>query len=223
MDEIKLWNDVSKNIQFFTSRTAEDIPQNSGIYAWFLPFWIYKDNIETSLDFVQKAMLFDSKEFSLDNPKRGLAERDVNLSFNWDSIDINVKKNKKKDDLKISGWENIKENNEVKSVFTETLMKGSIFSRPLYLGRTNNLNARYNQHLIINPDKSCFNTRFNYFVENYNIDKNSSEKVSLRVDDLIFACISISKGQNELFEKSNVTETLEKILINIAQPPFSNR
>ena len=40
-----IWRNVSSQIGFFTKETATDIPEVPGIYGWFLPLWIYRDNL----------------------------------------------------------------------------------------------------------------------------------------------------------------------------------
>ncbi|HIE48484.1 MAG TPA: hypothetical protein EYP94_00040 [Gammaproteobacteria bacterium] len=224
MDQIKIWNNVSENIKFFTLKTSDMIPETSGIYAWFLPLWLFQKDINKTLDFVQAAMVYDSQESMRKTDFQGKSQRQKTVEFNWDAVNVNLKKTPKRRRSDFANWDKIKDDDEAYTIVSETLMKASIFSRPLYIGRTNNLKARYIQHTSKISEKNSFNMRFNEFVENYNSEYNDdSARINLSVHDLVFAVITVNNQENSLINDKNLTELLESALMNIAQPPFSSR
>jgi len=224
MDQIKIWNNVAKNISFYTLKTADRIPEASGVYAWFLPLWLYQKDINKTLHFVQQAMLYDSDSSFRDSTK-GESVRDADIEFNWDSVNIRVKKTPKDKRSNFENWDSVRNDDEAYDLISETLMKASIFSRPLYIGRTNNLKSRYLQHTDNTQERNSFNIRFNEFVSNYNQNfcDDFDNKINITVHDLIFAVIKVNSHDNNIITDKNLTELLESALMKIAQPPFSSR
>jgi len=220
MDKIKLWQNVSDNIEFFTYKTRNSIPEESGLYAWYLPVHVWDNDIFKTLDFIQKAMLYDS---GVGGSEKNIGEsiREKNLVFNWDKVKVILEKKSGCRRTDFKAWEKLKSNEKDYDLIKEAIMKSTIFSRPLYVGRTKNMKDRYGQH--VKGQGSKFYERFNRFIEEYNknnISKNSNEKkIPLKVSDLVFATLPI--GSVIESHDKEITELVESILMNIIQPPFS--
>lgn len=214
MDTIQIWNDVGANIGFYTKETAQKIPEQPGIYAWFIPLWIYHDDIFELIRFSQEAMLYDSDVKSKKDGNRGKSKRSAEIDFNWDYLNIEIeKKFKLRDKESLKKWEKFEKYNEASSAVKELLMKSSIFTKPLYIGRAENLKMRYNQHVSGMVDKNIFHSRFKDFIAQSNVE--------IEIYDLIFACIPLSSESNKVIRERDMTEMIESILMNIIQPPFS--
>ena len=137
-----IWRDVAKSIKFYTKETASMIPERPGIYGWFLPLWLYKDDIKELVKIISKLYLYDAKS-------RGVPERKSESDFNWEKILITLTKSYKTDfseDLQ-RNWDMFIDDPGSRHVSEENLMQASIFLPALYVGKTNNLLARYNQHV----------------------------------------------------------------------------
>lgn len=213
MDTIQIWNDVSANIGFYTKETAQQIPEKPGVYAWFIPLWVYHDDIFELIKFSQEAMLYDS-DVKSGKGFRGKSKRSSKVDFNWDYLNVEIeKKFKLREESSLNKWSDIKNDNETVSAVKELLMKSSIFTKPLYVGRAENLKARYGQHTGGSIDKNVFYSRFKDFIAQSNIE--------IEVYDLIFTCIPLPSGSSELMREREITEMIESILMNIVQPPFS--
>ena len=214
MDIIKTWNDVSENIGFYTKETSFNIPESPGIYAWFIPLWLYNDDVYELIKFVKDAMLYDSDIKQRNKPFQGSSERESKIDFNWDYIDIKLKKNHKlRSKGDIDRWATSDNNKEEYASISESLMKASIFAKPIYIGRADSLSSRYSQHVSGTVEKNVFNTRFKEFTQESN--------VKLNVDDLLFACIPISQKSNAVLKDRDLTTVLESILMNLVHPSFS--
>ena len=214
MDTIKIWNDVSSSIGFYTKETAYNIPDAPGIYAWVVPLWMYSNDVYELVKFVQGAMLYDSDSKSRKTEHKGKSEREGRVEFNWDYLDITLKKNYKlRDSEDLNRWNNIDKTSETYISISESLMKASVFTKPLYIGRADNLSVRYSQHVEGTADKNLFHIRFKEFIEQSN--------VKIDVDDLLFICVPITQSSNNILKERNLTSMLESILMNIVHPPFS--
>jgi len=214
MDIVNIWNDVSSNIGFYTKETAYSIPTSPGIYAWFIPLWMYNNDVYDLVELVQGAMLYDSDSRQRDSQYQGESERAGEIDFNWDLIEVKLKKRFKLKNLPdLKQFKKLSQDIEARDSLFESLMKASIFTKPLYIGRADNLSARYVQHVDGVVDKNIFHTRFKEFMEQSN--------VKLDVDDLLFACIPITQNSNDILKERNLTTMLESILMNIVHPPFS--
>lgn len=214
MDTIQIWNVVSASIGFYTKETAQQIPEQPGIYAWFIPLWVYDDDIFELIKFSQEALLYDSDFRQKENPGRGKSKRNAQVNFNWDYLKLEIeKKFKLRDEDSLKKWNKSEKGGDNNIAIKELLMKASIFTKPLYIGRADNLRVRYNQHIGGSIDKNIFYSRFNEFI--------SQSSVEIEVYDLIFACIPLTQESNNAIKEKDMTEIVESILMNIVQPPFS--
>jgi len=119
-------------------------------------------------------------------------------------------------------WENVRSDPKKKEAFNNSLMAASLLMPPLYIGKSNNLSQRYNEHI----KKSTFNNRFRAFCH--------SHKIRLDVHNLLFCCVSLDSESERLMmndddDSGDHVDTkdsnllLEHILMKSARPPFSKQ
>jgi hypothetical protein len=218
---------LSDRFKIYTYRDRHDIPEIPGTYAWFFPLYMF-DNYETAqelADFYRKVFALDSffaggselteKEYTSDRHTRS-----------WQSVSI-------KTEVTISPggqlpeecqqlWESVRSNPKKQEAFKNSLMAASLLMPPLYIGKSNNLNQRYNEHI----KKSTFNSRFRAFCD--------AQKIRLDVHNLLFCCVSLDSeserlmmndndGDSDHVDKKDSNVLLEHILMKSARPPFSKQ
>lgn len=197
--------DADSRLAFYTSETAHKIPEAPGCYAWFVPLWIYDDDLPTLMQIVRDLR-------SYDNP----SERQVSAGFTWHSIDLRVSRTER---IPISAevaetWRKVLADPPARHAMQRLLLESSILMPPLYVGRTNSLKRRYTQHT--KTDGSNFHRRFALHTQTLGI--------SLPVSDLLFACLctetTVSKDLGR-FDDRELTSLIEHILMNACRPPFS--
>ena len=204
-----VWRDVSSRVGFFTKETSDQIPEGPGCYAWFIPLWIYSDDLKRLMTCLDGALRFD--------PKTGGSVERV-AEFNWDAIAVSVSKlglrsmTKEREE----DWLRTIADPALKSAFEQALMEASIFMPPLYVGKADNLKARYGQHVMGAGGKAnVFHSRFSQF--------SDEQALPLEVSDLLFVCIKTRPDTNELLEEAKLNDLLERILMLLCRPPFSLR
>ena len=57
-----VWRKLGERISFNTRWTCKDIPDTPGVYAWFLPLWIYDDDLTNFISKVHGVSLHDSDQ-----------------------------------------------------------------------------------------------------------------------------------------------------------------
>lgn len=213
MNIIDVWLDVSKRIYFFTKETCEQIPEKPGIYAWFIPLWLYKEDILELLDVLNEILLYDSE-------CKGVPEKTVDVQFNWSPIKVSLTKTYATsigEELK-QKWNEAMSNKESKEALEQTLMEASIFMPPLYVGKTKNLRDRYLQHVNGSPYiKNEFHTRFTEFAN------KKTERLPIKISDLLFACILTDSRSSKYLNSEDINTFIERILLNLCKPIFSRR
>jgi hypothetical protein len=204
-----VWRDVGGRIGFYTKETASEIPEAAGCYAWFLPLWIYADDLPRLLAFADSVLRFDART---GNRVRG------RLEFNWEALDLSVEKvpNRGLSDDRIAEWAAALKNSEQRNALAKSMMEASILMPPLYVGKADNLRARYEQHVAGNSEQA--NTFHRRFVEHVR-----AQDVALELSDLLFVAIQTGRGTNETLRDAHLNELLEKILMLLCRPPFSIR
>lgn len=209
----EIWLDVGKRIHFYTKETRSLIPEKAGIYAWFIPLYLFTEDIEEFLSVINGYLLYDSY-------CKGIPEKEEAFKFSWHNVDVRLRQsyyNSISPEL-VSSWKKLIADPESKESIKQTLMEASIFLSPLYVGKTKNLKDRYDQHVSPAPlGKNIFNQRFSEHAKNF------LDKFALRVSDLLFVCI-LTKKDNIHYEKAeDITTFLEKLLIRLCKPVFSEK
>ena len=98
-------------------------------------------------------------------------------------------------------------------------MEASLFMRPLYVGKTDNLRRRYLQH-VEGKDRTS-----NVFHARLSQCANALD-LKLRVVDLLFVSLKTSRLPASLEGKVTDDEfnlLIEQIMMQLCQPPFSVR
>ena len=68
-------------IGFYTKETGHQIPAAGGCYAWFLPLWFYRDDLDALLSVIGELLSYDpDPEKTLDAP------------FNWERVGVRVRR-----------------------------------------------------------------------------------------------------------------------------------
>ncbi|MBT3447922.1 MAG: hypothetical protein HN445_00870 [Bacteroidetes Order II. Incertae sedis bacterium] len=210
---LDVWRDLPSRLSFFTNATQDFIPESKGIYAWFLPIWIYSEDFESQLGIIDKIHSYEPK-----------GSGSGNIKFHWTEIEIEARRKLKNRAIKSkvtrNQWESMLKDPPSKLATEELMMVSSIFSQPLYVGKANNLQSRYHQHVKGQPNKpgqlqeNTFHTRFAAMSEEL--------ELGLGVHNLIFACLKTDVKKDEEVDDS-IHELLEQIVMAFTRPIFSLR
>jgi len=204
-----IWRDVGKRIGFYTKETRNLIPEAPGCYAWFIPLWIYMDDLRSFVENLNRVLLYE--------PAAGGQDQLV-AEFQWDAIGLQVQKlpNVHVSEARDADWRRIMGDKALREAFQQALMEASIFMPPLYLGKTDNLRVRYGQHVEgMGPGANVFHTRFTSFTQSLGL--------ALTVSDLLFVCVLTDRDTDRTLREANLTELLEHVLMRVCKPPFSMR
>ena len=209
---LSFWSDLSNNIGFYSHENSYDIPDGPGIYAWYLPLWIYFDDMEEFVSYVQEISFFPGEDSNGE-----LIETRAAVDFNWDSLSLKVRKSPMSPNYEAwnEKWSSMIADPSSRGIFEEAIMKASIFNPPLYIGRADSLASRYQQHILGAGDKNTFNKRFTQHSKRLGRE--------LLVSDLLFVCVPISNKENKILNDRHLTELLEKVMLHTCRPPFSER
>lgn len=211
MNPLNVFHDLTGaggRLGFFTLQTRDEIPDRPGCYGWFLPLWLPPDR-NTLPDFVQ------TFGRALSHESRPPAELDA--GFAWDSVKVRVRRafEPSVPSFTTPLWDRLNADDDARTALQQVLLQASILAPPLYVGKTDNLRQRYNQHT--RDDGSGFNTRFSAYAKGANL--------GLRVVDLIFVCIRTETHVEETLTRNTSTDKinslLEEILKRLCGPPFS--
>ena len=195
---------------FYTKETRNSIPEFPGCYAWFLPLWLYREDLDELMRIVGDLLSYDK-----------VSEKEVDAPFTWESVKLRVRRCaeiRANDEIRAI-WQRALANDETKKVLQQALMEASLLMPPLYVGRTNNLKRRYLQHT--EGDRSIKNNFHFRFVGHV-------KELELKIDvsDLLFICIETQKDLNHVFEdfgEHELNVLIEQILMQFCRPPFSLR
>lgn len=207
---VDIWQNVGERIGFYTKETVHKIPETPGCYAWFLPLWIYSEDINELLDAMNWLLIYDPKS-------DGWPHREVPANFNWEELNIRLQRNaKQQPDTQLKAkWDVVMGNKLQKEALSRALMEATIYTPPLYIGHTKNLKARYERHT---SKHSKFYRRFEKRIAE---GKENNINLSLTVKDLLFACIQTSHEANKDFNDEDLRLVVEKVLMRACKPPFS--
>jgi len=214
----RIWIELTNDkIGFYTSLNSDNIPTLPGVYAWFYPLNIkLKDSDKALTDFLREVRKIQTYDPVIDK----IDQHEFDIDFNWDPLiaETSVRKNPEKINLTPTTeneWKTVSGlSDEVIRTTKLYALLGTIFTRPLYIGMTENLNERYEQHINGYGSGSTFHKRFNDHMSKLDINKE--------VRDLLFVCIPIikvGKFSDKLYQRQrSLIETILKIL---GQPIFS--
>jgi|LWDU01.1.fsa_nt_gi hypothetical protein len=215
-----VWRDISKYINIYTSKNFDDVPSKPGVYAWFYPIELPSMNIGDLAVELSSILNYDSK--LKDEP----CNKEV-IPFNWKDTEVRIKEipHSRFSDATHKKWDNMSKDKKSLLHFRKIMLVSSILMPPLYVGKTNNLLRRCNEHRNSGEDKNGFHNRFEEYTKNKKL-VNGREFNSKTVEDLIFVCIKTDLNEShEILEKDEnfFSELLEEILKVIAKPPYGEK
>lgn len=194
---------------FHTKETKDKIPEIPGCYAWFLPLWLYSDDLDELMQIIADVLDYEQDP-----------EKKVKAPFTWASVHMRVHREtaiRAIDNGMRETWKKLLADKNARDTLQETLMTASLFMPPLYVGKTKNLKQRYLQHTDkANGNRNNFHSRF-------------TEKAvifRLSVSDLLFVSVSTENELGNTFPDVAQDEfdvLVEKMLMQFCRPPFSLR
>lgn len=206
MNPSDVWRSIGDRLRFYTKETASDIPSEPGIYAWFLPLWIYHDDLSSFINLVNSVYLYDAAE-------EGTPRATSQLMLNWDSLQITAEPSfhRQPTAAMSAKWAHALQH---RPAFQTALMEASVLLPPLYVGKADVLAARYSQH-VEGGDGNTFHKRFT--------EHARAKKLPVQVSDLLFACILTGREEDDVLRAFGLNDLLEKVMMHLARPPFSLR
>lgn len=207
----QLWQQLSNStVGFYTSKTKANIPNSPGIYAWILPL-----ELSDSLSDVIKT---HKKYYSYDPSSKGVFTSNSMLRFQWQSFSVttNAVEDYSYQKTIEEKWKRIQSeiDPERSKSISQLFALSSIFTKPLYIGLTKNLSARYEQHTTQNSNANSFFKRFSDF--QISLDAN------LRIDELLFVAIPVKLGNDPKLD-DDVISILEYLLKNVVGPVYGEK
>ena len=192
----------------YTKETAHQIPAAGGCYAWFLPLWFYRDDLEALLAVIGELLSYDPDP-----------EKQFDVPFNWERVGVRMRRHV---DMRVSekqqeSWRRLITDGRSRDALQRTLLEASLLMPPLYVGKAENLKRRHREHT---RGDSAFHARFTASAER--------SSLTLSVSDLLFVCVKtpddlLNAVANGLIEERALDELIERILMQICRPPFSLR
>ena len=194
---------------FYTKETQHRIPETAGCYAWFVPLWLYRDDLDEFLRAVSALVNYEP------NP-----EKTVDAPFNWERVrflvrrDIDTSATERKRDT----WSRALRDPRAREALQRSLIEASLLLPPLYVGKAANLRRRYLQHAQGTGDGNDFHRRFAACARTSNLP--------LSVSDLLFVCIKTPQAEQNAMQHASVAADeldllTEQILMQLCHPPFS--
>ena len=199
---------TDSRLGFYTKETKERIPEQPGCYAWFLPLWFYRSDLNDLMQIVGDVLSYDKKQ-----------EKEAEAEFTWESVKLRVRRVAKirATETIHSTWERVCADAQAKKELQQTMLEASLLMPPLYVGKTKNLRQRYLQHTEGNSyDSNDFHTRFTEHVSKLNL--------AIGVGDLLFVCIKTEQKSPQVphgVAEDDLERLVEQILMRFCQPPFS--
>ena len=207
-----IWRDIHKRLGFFTAQNRKAIPDAPGIYAWFLPLWLFRDEIDDYINLIHGFCSYDPASKDV----QGYSKRTAQFEFNWDKYEVSLQKSGQliSSDSIREKWDDMRNDEQLKALFSQSLMEASIFMSPLYIGKADSISDRYNQHVKgMSTDKNDFHNRFTQYALQVDLQ--------LSVSDLLFVCIRTESSVNAELRKNELNKLSEQVVMRIAKPPFS--
>lgn len=207
-----IWRRLGNDVQgFCTYRTKGTVPDCPGVYAWYVPFRT-KEKIDEIMQLYKRISLYDAKN-------KSAHEEVFKTEFQWQKGEIRHRSLPDYffEQSKERKWEEIHStmDPDQAKAFDQLFHMTSIFHRPLYIGLTNSLSTRYDQHINSSPQKNSFKSRFEAYMQEIGCD--------IRIHDLIFSYIAFKPNFSESQLSISQIEVLEYLLKNICSPIFGER
>ncbi len=210
----QLWLDLTTSgVGFYTSDNASTIPSTPGVYAWYYPLklkFLDKGGIREFLSQIKRMQAFDAK-------RESNSPMESTFNFTWDPLSVSVgrKFNNPQIETHIPDiWSEIsKSTDDIIRSTKIAALAGTLFTRPLYIGLSDNLSRRYGDHTL---GRTGFHDRFKKYMGELGMPN--------RVSDLLFVCISIDKeGKSAITREKQKAQIdlIEGILKVLGQPIFS--
>jgi len=203
---------TTDEIGFFTHRRSPKIPAVPGVYGWFLPLRL-KDNPQSLIALARRICCYDAGT-------RGVAKwKHEDAGFRWDPLRVELARqpNAALPTNFASRWNSVlRASDSLHRRFARALFISTVFSRPLYVGLTNNLASRYQQHITGSADANDFHNRF--------VNYMSEIGEALTLEQLLFVCIPLRRapGEPDDLNRQQIT-LLEQMLKIVCQPVFDDR
>lgn len=226
-----IWFSYNKISSCFTKDNFRKIENQSGIYAWYYPLRLTSRKKPSELIW-EIYYLYDYDVNGEDIYFQG----NIETNFKWVNalFDVRIKNNI---DSKIlekidKKFEKLLEGGYSIEDLQSALMKSTLFMKPLYIGKSSNLNTRIDQHI---RGVSGFSNRFNNFIEKTNLrivsDSSPLQILPIHsVRDLLVSTVYMNdikisdlnhNNSEEVNENDLKNYILEETLKMVVQPTYS--
>ena len=199
---------VDGRLGFYTKETRDTIPELPGCYAWFLPLWFYRSDLDDLMTLVGHVLNYEQHP-----------DKFVDVPFNWDSVRLRARRetNTQVSDRVREIWNRLTSDATARDALEETLLEASLLMPPLYVGRTRDLRQRYSQHTAkTGHSKNDFHSRFTKWADALQLD--------LSVGDLLFVSLMTREDLGRTLgdvPQHDVEFLIEQILMQFCRPSFS--
>lgn len=197
------WSGVDSPLGVYTKQNSHDVPSVDGCYAWFLPLWLYKDDLEELIRAVNTVLM----------PERSAVAR-----LHWYDVELTMRPGlqSKASQVRQQAWSTLTADPTRRAALQETLLRASLLMPPLYIGRAKNLQKRYTQHVEGRGKGNTFYSRFR--------EQAEEAGLNISVGDLLFVCFRTSRELAEALEgQSELEKLIEQILLQICLPQLSEK
>ena len=115
---------AGSRLGFYTKETKEAIPEFPGCYAWFLPLWFYRSDLNELVQIVSGILGYDK-----------VSEREVADVFYLEAVKLRVRRST---DTQVTAkicatWERLCADERAKEALQQTLLEASLLMPPLYV------------------------------------------------------------------------------------------
>jgi hypothetical protein len=205
-----VWRNIQQDISVYYRGRGDAIPSVPGVYAWFYPLYISRDQtLDAVLKELKAVHLYDASAEGRPHPLAA-------AYFGWSEIQLEAKVvDRPLPDPSESWylreiWDEAREDDTKFDQLERSLLRASILLPPLYIGKTKDLAIRYNDHITDTRDNK-FHSRF----------VSHAKKQGLRqkeVRDLLFVTLRTDDMAHDVEE-----DLVEGILNLVARPPYGKR
>lgn len=214
------------NLVSITDGFFDNIPNKPGVYAWFYPLFVYEDDtLNSFFKRVEYVISYNGVKREVDDMDEVCSVMRFANSTAFNKTEI-IKKDffRYLNDTYAEIWDLLKGNPQRWTEFKNQLLAASIYLRPLYIGKADNMLLRINQHLNNQRGINSFAHRFEEHMKKMPLIYGENFKImsgldgSVNMSDLHLSYIEFN---DELH--TNTNKLLEKILQHFIQPNFSEK